>query len=111
MPGGSRMDSTSRTASARIPVVLVTGFLGSGKTTLVNRMLKTQSYARAAVVANEFGEVSVDHLLLDAPPRRVRVSDGGCLCGHVHEEVATSLLDLLEHRRAGSETDFDRVLV
>jgi G3E family GTPase len=95
----------------RVPVVLVTGFLGSGKTTLVNRLLKKQAYARAAVIVNEFGEISVDHLLLDAPPRRTRVIDGGCLCGHVHEEVATSLLDLLDHRRAGSETDFDRVLI
>jgi G3E family GTPase len=96
---------------ARVPVVLITGFLGSGKTTLVNRLLKTRPFARAAVVVNEFGEISVDHLLLDAPPRRTRVIDGGCLCGHVHEEVATSLLDLLDHRRPGSETDFDRVLI
>ena len=105
------MTGSESLSHARLPVVLVTGFLGSGKTTLVNRMLKTQSYAHAAVVVNEFGEVSVDHLLLDAPPRRTRVIDSGCLCGHVHEEVATSLLDLLEGRRAGSETDFDRVLI
>lgn len=98
-------------ASARLPVVLVTGFLGSGKTTLVNRMLKLRRYARAAVVVNEFGEVSVDHLLIDAPRQRTRIIDGGCLCGHVHEEVATSLLDLLDHRARGGEAAFDRVLI
>lgn len=95
----------------RIPVVLVTGFLGSGKTTLVNRMLKTHAYARAAVVVNEFGEVSVDHALVEAPPGRMRVIDGGCLCGHVHEEVATSLLELLEQRGSGGDAEFDRVLI
>jgi G3E family GTPase len=97
--------------ASRIPVVLVTGFLGSGKTTLVNRMLKAAAYARAAVVVNEFGEVSVDHALLDAPPSRMRIVDAGCVCGHVHEEIATSLLDLLERRQVGVETEFDRVLV
>lgn len=95
----------------RIPVLLVTGFLGSGKTTLVNRMLKSHAYAKAAVVVNEFGEVSVDHMLIDAPSRRMRIVDGGCICGHVHEEIATSLLDLLEHRGAHAEAHFDRVLI
>jgi G3E family GTPase len=95
----------------RVPVVLVTGFLGSGKTTLVNRLLKSHHYARAAVVVNEFGEVSVDHLLVDAPRHRTRIIDGGCVCGHVHEEVATSLLDLLDHRASHAEAQFDRVLI
>lgn len=95
----------------RLPVVLVTGYLGSGKTTLVNRLLKTAPYARAAVVVNEFGEVSVDHVFLDAPPRRTRIVDAGCICGHVHEEIATSLLDLLDRRRPSTDADFDRVLI
>ena len=96
---------------ARIPILLVTGFLGSGKTTLINRLLKTRRYARTAVVVNEFGEVSVDHMLIEAPKRRMRVVDGGCLCGHVHEEVATSLLDLASHRRAGGDAHFDHALI
>lgn len=97
--------------ASRIPVILVTGFLGSGKTTLVNRMLKDHSYARAAVVVNEFGQVSVDHVLIDAPRQRMRIIDGGCLCGHVHEEVATSLLDLEQRRDSGGDAAFDRVLI
>ena len=86
--------SAFETHAPRVPVLLVTGFLGSGKTTLVNRLLKTQPFARAAVVVNEYGKVSIDHVLVQAPRRRTRVIDGGCLCGHVHEEVASSLLDL-----------------
>jgi G3E family GTPase len=95
----------------RVPVLLVTGFLGSGKTTLVNRLLKTQAFARAAVVVNEYGEVSIDHVLVQAPRGRMRVIDGGCLCGHVHEEVASSLLDLYAKRNRDPALDFDLVLI
>ncbi len=95
----------------RIPVLLVTGYLGSGKTTLLNHLLGTRSFNRAAVVVNEFGEVSVDHVLVCAPKPRVRVIDSGCLCGHVHEEVATALLDLHHQRMTGCELDFDFVLI
>ncbi len=105
------MSHASETANPRLPVVLVTGYLGSGKTTLVNRLLGTAAFAHAAVVVNEFGEVSVDHVLLDAPPRRTRIVDAGCICGHVHEEIATSLLDLLERRGASADAAFDRVLI
>lgn len=95
----------------RVPVLLVTGFLGSGKTTLVNRLLKTKAFARAAVVVNEYGEVSIDHVLVQAPRARMRVIDGGCLCGHVHEEVASSLLDLYVKRDRDPALDFDFVLI
>lgn len=104
------MDET-QAPSPRVPVLLVTGFLGSGKTTLVNSLLKTQAFARAAVVVNEYGEVSIDHALVQAPRWRMRVIDSGCLCGHVHEEVASSLLDLDEKRRKRPDLDYDFVLV
>ena len=91
----------------RVPVLLVTGFLGSGKTTLVNRLLKSHAFAHAAVVVNEYGEVSIDHVLVQAPSARMRVIDGGCLCGHVHEEVASSLLDLAAKRGRDPALDFD----
>ncbi|MGC2823407.1 MAG: GTP-binding protein [Pseudolabrys sp.] len=103
--------SAFETHAPRVPVLLVTGFLGSGKTTLVNRLLKTQPFARAAVVVNEYGKVSIDHVLVQAPRRRTRVIDGGCLCGHVHEEVASSLLDLYIKRERDPALDFDFVLI
>ena len=104
------MEPTQARAT-RVPVLLVTGFLGSGKTTLVNSLLKTQAFARAAVVVNEYGQVSIDHALVQAPRWRMRVIDSGCLCGHVHEEVASSLLDLDEKRRRRPELDYDFVVV
>jgi G3E family GTPase len=103
--------SSSHTQAPRVPVLLVTGFLGSGKTTLVNRLLKAQPFARAAVVVNEYGEVSIDHALVQAPRWRMRVIDSGCLCGHVHEEVASSLLDLHAKRARRPDRDFDCVLI
>ena len=103
--------SVFATHPPRVPVLLVTGFLGSGKTTLVNRLLKTRAFARAAVVVNEYGEVSIDHVLVTAPRKLMRVVDSGCLCGHVHEEIATSLLDLNRRRDHAPDLDFDFVLV
>ena len=50
---------------ARVPVTIVTGFLGSGKTTLLNRLLKHPDLADTAVIVNEFGEVGLDHLLIE----------------------------------------------
>jgi G3E family GTPase len=96
---------------ARVPVLLVTGFLGSGKTTLVNRLLKLNDFSQAAVVVNEYGEVSIDHVLVEAPRYRMRVVDSGCLCGHVHDEIASSLLDLQAKRSRRPDHDFDCVLI
>ena len=95
----------------RVPVLLVTGFLGSGKTTLVNRLLKFKDFSRAAVVVNEYGEVSIDHVLVEAPRYRMRVVDSGCLCGHVHDEIGSSLLDLEAKRGRHPDRDFDCVLI
>ena len=67
-----------------VPVWVITGFLGSGKTTLVNRLLKDAALSQAAVVVGEYGEVGVDHVLIEAPSKRVRLVDSGCICGHVH---------------------------
>jgi G3E family GTPase len=103
--------STFEAQAPRVPVLLITGFLGSGKTTLLNRLLRTDAFARAAVVVNEYGEVSIDHVLVKAPRARMRIVDAGCLCGHVHEEVASSLLDLHGKRERNPARNFDSVLI
>lgn len=96
---------------APVPVWLITGFLGSGKTTLVNRLLKDASLSQAAVVVGEYGEVGVDHVLVEAPQKRVRLVDSGCICGHVHDEIAARLLDLDAARDDGPDHQFDCVLI
>lgn len=105
------MDPNTPQSRQRIPVAVVTGFLGSGKTTLVNAVLKKPAFGQAAVVVSEYGEVGVDHVLIQAPSKRMRLVDGGCMCEYVHEEVAASLMNLLDQRVEGTETAFDRVII
>lgn len=94
-----------------IPVNLLTGFLGSGKTTLLQRMLSDPSMAGAAVLINEFGEVGLDHELLDRIDDTVMLMKSGCLCCTVRGEVADSLSDLFSRRARGEIPAFDRVVI
>ncbi len=93
-----------------IPVTLLTGFLGSGKTTLLQRLLTDPGMARAAVLINEFGEVGLDHHLLDRIDENVVLMKSGCICCTVRGEVADALLNLQGMRTRG-EIDFDRVVI
>lgn len=97
--------------AGRLPVWVVTGFLGSGKTTLLNAMLRDTALSQAAVVVGEYGEVGLDHVLVSAPRKRVRLVDSGCICGHVQDEIAARLLDLDEHRHDSPDAGFDCVLI
>ncbi|MDP1092165.1 GTP-binding protein, partial [Klebsiella pneumoniae] len=67
-------------AGIAVPVTILTGFLGSGKTTLLNRLLKQPSMAGAAVIVNEFGEIGLDHLLIEASEEQFQLLDNGCVC-------------------------------
>ena len=63
-----------------LPVSVVTGFLGSGKTTLLNRLIQHPDMDRTAVVINEFGEIGIDHLILEPLDRETAVIAAGCPC-------------------------------
>ncbi|SMO95692.1 GTPase, G3E family [Thalassovita litoralis] len=92
------------------PVILLTGFLGSGKTTLLQRLLTDPSMEGAAVLINEFGEVGLDHHLLDRIDDNVVLLKSGCICCTVRGEVADALSNL-ESLRARGEVAFDRVVI
>ncbi|SFJ13198.1 CobW family GTP-binding protein [Celeribacter neptunius] len=92
------------------PVILLTGFLGSGKTTLLQRLLTDPSMAGAAVLINEFGEVGLDHHLLDRIDDTVVLLKSGCICCTVRGEVADALSNL-ESLRTRGEIGFDRVVI
>jgi len=92
------------------PVILLTGFLGSGKTTLLQRLLTDPALSRAAVLINEFGEIGLDHHLLDRIDDNVVLMKSGCICCTVRGEVADALLNL-QSMRARGEIDFDRVVI
>ncbi|MDO9090571.1 MAG: GTP-binding protein, partial [Burkholderiaceae bacterium] len=95
----------------RIPVDLVTGFLGVGKTTFINAVLRDPAFAGAMVVVNEFGEIGLDHVLMSTADDQVVLLDSGCLCCAASGTLRDTLIDLSARRAAGSVPVFDRVIV
>ncbi len=93
-----------------IPVTVVTGALGSGKTTLIGRVLSDPGFARTAVIVNEFGDIPLDHDLIASADENLLTLATGCLCCTVQTDLARTMLDLLARREAG-EVTYDRVLV
>src|SRR3954452_2366354 len=93
-----------------IPVAIVTGFLGSGKTTLISRILRNPAFARTAVIVNEFGEIGLDHELIASSDETLLALTTGCLCCAIRSDLVATLLDL-QHRRDSGEIVYDRVLI
>jgi G3E family GTPase len=105
------MEAAGSRAHARLPVTLVTGFLGSGKTTMINAALKAPELRNTAVVVNEFGEVGIDHLLVANSNDAVIVLENGCLCCTVRSDLVSTLNELHQSRIAGRISPFDNVVI
>jgi G3E family GTPase len=95
----------------KTPVTLVTGFLGSGKTTLVARLLGHPELQDTAVIVNELGEVGIDHHLLRRVDERTVVLRNGCVCCALRGDLADELRDLIARRDSGEVPPFRRVVV
>jgi G3E family GTPase len=97
--------------SAVKPVSIITGYLGSGKTTLLNALLAQDDMADTAVVINEFGEVAIDHLLVETSLENAVVLQSGCICCTVRGDLVDTLTDLEDKRARGLIPPYSRVLV
>lgn len=101
----------ANTNAGRIPVTLVTGFLGSGKTTLINAALRAPGMSRTVVVINEFGEVGLDHQLVASSNDQVMVLENGCLCCTVRSDLVGTLNGLFHDRASGRIPFFENVVI
>lgn len=97
--------------AGKIPVTLITGFLGAGKTTLISKLIRHPDMDRVAVVINEIGEIGIDNDLVKMSTESVSLLANGCLCCSVRTDLQDTLRELFGDRRAGVIPDFDRVII
>jgi G3E family GTPase len=95
----------------RIPVIVITGFLGSGKTTLLQRLLAFPELSDTAVLINEFGEMGIDHHLIQHVDEDLVMLANGCVCCTIRDDLGKAMRDLLERRLRGTIPSFARLVI
>ena len=100
-----------RERGSRLPVTIVTGFLGAGKTTLVRRFLQAPEGRGTALIVNEFGSVGIDDALLRTSTDEVTLLGNGCLCCNTRSDLQIALRKLVADRDRGKIPHFGRVLI
>lgn len=107
----SAVKSDSPAEDRRVPVIILTGFLGAGKTTLLNRVVGQPEMAGTAVLINEFGEVAVDHHLVEKIDETLIVLDSGCICCSVQGDLVRALKGLFQRAARREVAPVSRVLI
>jgi G3E family GTPase len=97
--------------ASKIPVTIITGFLGSGKTTLISQLVRQPEMNRVALVINEVGEIGIDHDLVASSTENITLLSNGCICCSVRTDMQETLRDLFAKRSVGEVFDFDRVII
>jgi G3E family GTPase len=95
----------------RIAFHVVTGFLGAGKTTLINRLLRAPELADALVIVNEWGDIGLDHLLYERLSSDAILINSGCVCCALRGDLLDSLRDALARRDSGALPPFGRIVL
>ncbi len=94
-----------------IPVNVITGFLGSGKTTILAQLLRSPELHDAAVLINEFGEIGLDHHLIEHAEESTLLLESGCVCCAIRGDLQDALRDLFSRRERGEIPQFRRVVI
>ncbi len=94
-----------------ISITVLTGFLGSGKTTILTSLIKQKQMANAAIIINEFGEVGLDHDLIETTDENVIELQNGCICCTIQGDLKTTLLNLLKKMEKGEILPFNHVII
>jgi len=105
------MSTTAIAPALRTPVSLLTGFLGSGKTTLLGRLIRHPGVADTAVIINEFGQIGLDHHLVEAVSGEAVLLASGCVCCTIRDDLAATLCELHDKRERGEIPAFRRVVI
>jgi G3E family GTPase len=105
------MPVTAESTNTAVPINVITGFLGSGKTTLLQRLLRAPNMQRTVVLINEFGEIGLDHLLVERVDESVVLLQSGCICCSIRDDLSGALRSLLSKRDQAQIPDFDRVVI
>jgi G3E family GTPase len=100
-----------RSGAGRLPVFVVTGALGAGKTTLIRRLLTNDEARNTALVVNEFGEIGIDDVLLRASGERTVLLGRGCVCCAAGSDLQRTLRELFADRVRGRVPGFERVVI
>ena len=96
---------------SQISVTVITGFLGSGKTTLLSSILKKKQLQKTAVIINEFGEIGLDHALIEHTDENIVELQSGCICCTIQGDLNKTLIDLFDKMINGKISSFNRVLI
>jgi len=94
-----------------IPISVLTGFLGSGKTTALNHLLRQRAMAGTMVIVNEFGEIGLDHELIETADEDTVLLRSGCLCCTIRNDLIDTLQSLSRRRELGTVPAFDRIVI
>ena len=102
---------SSNASTQKIPISLLTGFLGSGKTTVLNYLLRQPAMANVMVIINEFGEIGLDHELVESATDDLVLLQSGCLCCTIRGDLIETLRSLFARRSRAEIPQFDRVVI